>query len=246
VEVRKEKDETMYPDYKCKLFQEAFRNFLRRENTEREELVASLRGQLHPLLEPSFDTQGKQADLTALFDYTSCARSQHKYMPPCFTDDAFQKLEMASTMRWWSAYAHEEVREIARLGIGRFVGELLQVFKKRCDSNSNLPQPKLAIYSGHDSTIAPLLGAFQCFDNRWPPFASNLIFEMLREKQSPEKYFVRLIYNDRILAIPQCSAQARPGSEGTLCPFERFQEIANRVIPQDYEKECSLTKDYLT
>ena len=38
---------------------------------------------------------------------------------------------------------------------------------------------RMAIYSGHDTTIAPLLAAYGLLDEDWPPFASNIVIELL-------------------------------------------------------------------
>jgi hypothetical protein len=47
-------------------------------------------------------------------------------------------------------------RELAKFGIGRVVGEVLHRFDDLITGKS---KAKMVIYSGHDSTVAPLLGA---------------------------------------------------------------------------------------
>lgn len=39
-------------------------------------------------------------------------------------------------------------------------------------------QHKLCLYSGHDTTILPLLVALDVFDGTWPDFCANLAFEL--------------------------------------------------------------------
>lgn len=37
------------------------------------------------------------------------------------------------------------------------------------------PQPRLALYSGHDTTIMPLLVTLGGNLDHWPPYVSNLV-----------------------------------------------------------------------
>ena len=42
--------------------------------------------------------------------------------------------------------------------------------------------PKLYLYSAHDSLVCPVLEALGAYDDVWPPFASNITFELLENK----------------------------------------------------------------
>lgn len=37
---------------------------------------------------------------------------------------------------------------------------------------------KFALFSGHDTVIAPLLASLGAYDCRWPPYASHIAFEL--------------------------------------------------------------------
>lgn len=37
---------------------------------------------------------------------------------------------------------------------------------------------KFALFSGHDTVIAPVLAALGAYDCRWPPYASHIVFEL--------------------------------------------------------------------
>ena len=96
--------------------------------------------------------------------------------------------------------------------------------------------------SGHDSTIAPLLIVFKQFDNKWPPFASNVIVELYKSKAGDkaatanDDHYVRMIYNNKVLRLPECQATAV--ENGTLCPLNSFLELTQKMIPKNFSAEC--------
>lgn len=97
-------------------------------------------------------------------------------------------------------------------------------------------QPRLMLFSGHDSTIMPLLTALGADLTSWPPYMSNLCFE-LWELQAPQpqpasnmataskqasssssgqqveqqqgRHVVRVLYNKQPLVLPGAPAGAR-------------------------------------
>ncbi len=66
------------------------------------------------------------------------------------------------------------------------------------DSDPQGRDAKMLIYSGHDSTLVPLLCALDLYDDTWPPYASFLTLEVAVHKVSGER-FVRATY------VYQCS-----------------------------------------
>lgn len=69
-----------------------------------------------------------------------------------------------------------ESRKYLRLGMGPLAKDILENFvtaspRVTADSDSKIPQFRL--YSGHDTTIAPLLGLLESTDMRWPPFVRS-------------------------------------------------------------------------
>ncbi len=66
-------------------------------------------------------------------------------------------------------------RERTRLAIGRFLHDLatdLQLVQ------SGQSKAKLLLYSGHDSTLGPLLEALQAFDDRHPAMGAYIALEL--------------------------------------------------------------------
>ncbi|KAI9189838.1 hypothetical protein H9P43_001271 [Blastocladiella emersonii ATCC 22665] len=100
--------------------------------------------------------------------------------------------------------------------------------------------PKFAVYSAHDTTMAPLLGALGLWHGEhryWPLFASHVTIETFRAKgaaaaqSSPEDaHYVRVKYNDRATTLPACAA---PGDhhpdDRSLCTYRAFHALVKSV-----------------
>ena len=85
---------------------------------------------------------------------------------PEITKEDFQTLENFQRLVWFGRY--DANREFVKVTIGRFLAGISGELSK--------PTKKALIYSAHDSTIAPLLGALNLKEKRWPAFGSNIIF----------------------------------------------------------------------
>lgn len=62
-------------------------------------------------------------------------------------------------------------KEKIKFAIGLFLKELN-------DNLMNQRDPKIYLYSGHDTTIIPLMIALGIFDLKWPEYCSNLAIEL--------------------------------------------------------------------
>lgn len=69
---------------------------------------------------------------------------------------------------------------------------------------------------------------YEIYLGNWPNYSSNIILELYKYKN---EYFVKLLYNQKELKIKNC---------GTLCPFKKFEEISNHLIPdlKNYTNIC--------
>ena len=71
-------------------------------------------------------------------------------------------------------------------------------------ASKSQPQPQLLLYSGHDTTIMPLLVMLGQDTLDWPPYCSNLVFELWEVPGSWLKrpgHLVRVLYNRSVLPI---------------------------------------------
>ncbi|KAJ3261649.1 hypothetical protein HDU77_000763 [Chytriomyces hyalinus] len=115
---------------------------------------------------------------------------------------------------------------------------------------------KLAVFSGHDTTIAPLiasLGAYRGYVAEiWPPFGSHVVFEVVEhvpssltskldssQQPSIDNHYVRVRYNSDPLKLPFCQGRGSHFSEDpSLCRMDVFLKAVGKLVPGDYDAEC--------
>lgn len=90
--------------------------------------------------------------------------------------------------------------------------------------------------------MIPLLVALQADDGVWPSYASMIILELYSTTSDYQdtvygsNYFVRVIYNGKVLYLPFC------GSQKDTCDFDVFSKYIKTVIPDDKTKQCGTPK----
>ena len=125
--------------------------------------------------------------------------------------------------------------EALRLAIGRLVTFMLDTVENPAEHG------KIHLYSGHDWTVSPLLmvitraGEF----HEWPPFCSNLSFEIWSEEGGHaggvgEGLHVRAIYNSKALKL-RCGEN---GEAAELCRYDRFKKMVTSYTIRNFEEAC--------
>ncbi len=166
-----------------------------------------------------------------------CARTKPSV---CVTTEDVERV--AETAEWEQYYISYN-QTILKLGLGTLLEEIWQVIRpfdqinnvKRGSSPTNHLQQerensaKFSLFSGHDNTLVFLLNALQIGDKRWPPFASNLVFEQWQNERAGKQVVV-VKYNGVEQKIPECS--------NTWCPTEEFVNIISKFFWKDYFTEC--------
>ncbi|EZA53020.1 hypothetical protein DMN91_002944 [Ooceraea biroi] len=100
--------------------------------------------------------------------------------------------------------------------------------------NLNAPDAKIYLYSGHETNIASLLHAFNVYvqEPHVPEYSSAIILELY---QIDEEHYVKLLY---YRGIPPIIKELRiPGCE-VFCPFEKYLDLIEKLIPSDNEMVC--------
>ena len=122
---------------------------------------------------------------------------------------------------------------------------------------SNRKAAKLVIFSGHDSTISPLLSAFRVFDRTYPGFGSLVTFELFAKKLQDESrmqgsniskesssnaalpHYVRMLRDGKSLKIPACSGNGNHlPVHPEFCTLDAFMAHVDMMTPRNYAKEC--------
>ena len=148
---------------------------------------------------------------------------------------------------------HRLSEQVVRLSIGPLIHRIISSMRSRASSarlarggakvNRKMgiqegPGAKMIVFSGHDSTLSPLLVALGRPFKTWPPFASSLVFELWQGKAGkgrkgrPE---VRVLFNREPLVI-------EGGSEGGWVSLEDLEKLLGPYMVNEAgkEKECKL------
>ncbi|KAL7543311.1 hypothetical protein ACHAXR_012620 [Thalassiosira sp. AJA248-18] len=153
-----------------------------------------------------------------------------------------------------------------KLGMGPLWKEIMANILPIVDSakypSSGTPPPKLALFSGHDTTLMPILATLG--DNvwsgtEWAPYASMMqieIHEILNSDEGsafPSGYAFRLIFNGKVLTskMDGCAANSELCDSQVLVkqvmPFAKYQErdcasTTASVVPPPTEEEGLITE----
>lgn len=130
---------------------------------------------------------------------------------------------------WGYLYSDDHLNKLA---IGRFINELLL----HIDNNAN-DDKKVFIFSGHDSTLVPVLGVLGVLEKNWPPYSSYLTLEIAISKSTKSKY-VRAIYNDKELIMSVIE-----NNNSIWCPYDKFIDRlkAMSLTNEQYKQICDTT-----
>jgi hypothetical protein len=166
----------------------------------------------------------------SFFDENAVRKAHDLPLLPGSTPENVAEAAALSTTEWFGQYSDPVIgREVCRIGMGPLFRDML--------GQLTSPTPRKAVfYSGHDTTIAPLLACVTGFDFKWPKYGSNVAFEVLEKDDTKEK-FVQLRYNFARRVMQECQAFA-PKDAPTLCPMAKFEDILKSRIPSDWEQEC--------
>ncbi|GFR44810.1 hypothetical protein Agub_g6146 [Astrephomene gubernaculifera] len=227
------------------------------------------RGELLRLL--NLDTESADWVFTDVHDVLTSLAAHGKPLPPGFHGhrrllEAVDRLatlefatEIAPSLTAPLTLAHG--RSVLRLSMGRLLHTLMDNMRGAAAAGAGtagaaaegaggvggaVGSPRMYLYSGHDSTIMPLLAALGLDVTHWPPYLSNLVFELWElppppppqqppppssssssaaataaaaspPPPPPPRYVVRVLYNLQELPLPHCP----PGYLPSLPTFER-------------------------
>lgn len=258
---RHERQETMFEASNCAKLSNLLNELSQLYKQKFGDRNAALHQKYSWFFEDGQRVLGKNLGTQGFYDVMTCLH-RHDYPLPHSTNmhDMKDAEELCLNREYMPFQLNKQV---ARLGIGRFIRELVEPIEAVTGSsapwNSTTKKPstpqqpakKLYIYSGHDATLGPVLGAFGMLDGKsWPLFGENIIIETLVKKQSNETkenkpcYFVRIKYNEKSRVIPSCKQAAMVpgignGGDASLCPLDAFMAICDELVPRDFVQECS-------
>merc|ERR1711988_11066 len=145
--------------------------------------------------------------------------------PSDITTASYQALNTAKIMEFSIEASYPSQSNVSRLAAGPLLQEWFGNMKPAV---SNSTYYKFLLYSGHGTSILPVLFALDIFNNEWVPYASTFVMELYKNKTNA--YFVRTVYNGVTQRIPtHCNREE-------FCDFENFSKLMNDLAPGN---ECS-------
>ncbi|KAK9469846.1 histidine phosphatase superfamily [Lipomyces arxii] len=133
---------------------------------------------------------------SGVFDTWSACVAHGVALPEGFSDKRVTEELRAAVMDEWYLGVQQS-REYRTLAVGALVGDFLHrmklavtddhkdhvrkhffTFPEDTKESKKEKAVKLALYGSHDTTIASVLHALNAFDNLWPPFTTDLRFEL--------------------------------------------------------------------
>jgi hypothetical protein len=163
-------------------------------------------------------------DWLGMFDIFNCMETHDKNFPNGITKEISKKFKRIVEFEW-TQYSKD--KDYLRFGIGMFIKRIYNQFKRKIEGKESL---KMILYSGHDTSIAPILAYFNVYPGEHPDYASNIILSLFEENN---QYFVKMEYNSETLKIEGC---------GEFCPFEIFEKfvLENSPSEQEYKSICKM------
>ncbi|XP_075693977.1 lysosomal acid phosphatase isoform X1 [Rhinoderma darwinii] len=167
-------------------------------------------------------------------DIFFCESKHNLSLPSWATKDVLARLVDLKDFSFRFLFGIIEQEQKARLQGGVLVAQILKNITAATQNATN--GLKFIAYSTHDTTLGALQMALDVYNGKQAPYASCHIFELYEE--SPGNFTVEMYFrNDSTqqpfpLTIPGCVHS---------CPLEKLQNLLDRVIAKDWEKECHIS-----
>lgn len=240
------------PDHPFKGDIEKLMNDIKRSNAysrhraRRDELAAHVRRDLgvHDLVPERW------AYLT-LFDLMTTVQAEGYALPSFFTPHVRREAEHLAA-EGWIALTYDHSDAMLQTSAGLLMLEMQDRLKEALEGSAD---HKVVLYSGHDTTLMPLLCALRVWEpGHWPRYTSNVAVELLRanptqaagnksnakdassSQQTPsatqsQDLFVRVRYNDKVVSMQGlCPTSVRDGACPAADFFAHWSSMTSRAF----------------
>ncbi|KAF9947851.1 hypothetical protein BGZ72_010220 [Mortierella alpina] len=173
------------------------------------------------------DDNGDNVDNDDDYNYVG----QEPTRPLCVTEDIVSRVvEVVGLKNAEVRRDAKGVRELLQLGMGPLVAEIRNNIKDASQGAKGGDQGRFRIYSGHDSTLSPLLGVLNSADMHWPVYATNLIFELWSSPSDGD--FVRVLHNGKVLKTKS------EWCDLAWCPLKTFDDYLGGFVLENLASSC--------
>ncbi|CAK9799012.1 Venom acid phosphatase Acph-1 [Anthophora plagiata] len=173
---------------------------------------------------------------TSIYQYLAAQISLNIPLPSWATESVRKGIEAVAQLDY---IVQSYTPKLKRL----FGGMLVKKFIENMNSNGNTAATKIYLYSGHEINIASFAKAHGFNEPKIPLYGSAIIVETLRDiigRKYIRMYLWTGVTENLIpYILPGCTI---------LCPYDRYIQLMNHVIPTDEESDClwnNITKDQL-
>lgn len=147
-------------------------------------------------------------------------------VPAAITSELYGRIMDEMTWVVYSFYSYPSPQEFSRVGIGFLIKEMFEEIDEMMEDKTSR---RFLFYSGHDSTLMPLMTAFNVSNGKWTPYASYFIIELY--EITGGSYAIRIMYNGEVQKLPFCE-------DKEICDMDTVKKYVETIVPKDRESEC--------
>jgi hypothetical protein len=164
---------------------------------------------------------------SGIFDCVN-AHACHGFPLPASIDyDLFQRINAEQMWYYGSMYSYPDRVTWSKYAIGGLIFDINNAF---LGSYLNKTTTKMSIFSGHDTTIMPVLQALGAWDGQWAAYASRIAIELWQSNGADKSLSVRVYYNNELVKLPGCA--------DTTCTWNEWNSITSPVTLSDPASQC--------
>ena len=217
-EIRKENENFAWNFYNCKKNTDLFLTYNREKRKEKNAIMKMMR-----VFEVN-ETDPTKYKLNNGNDYLNALRCHGEDLPckngECLNESDYQEIWKHNLMEHNDIYGN--INNTNTL-IGYFVKDVIektyQHIKERMENRNDI---RIAYFSGHDTTLYPLLPIFGFSTEDWPPYASMIMIEFVGD--SLDQLKVRVSYNGSVARLPFCENKE-------FCELDTYLNHMKSFIP---------------
>ena len=171
------------------------------ESCEKDERIQQLQQKVKDILGDKSDDSIAFLDL---HDAMTVIKSHGKALPEGMTEELLMDINTEASRRMFAIVApgieHGHREELLKLSMGRMFDSVVQRMRQCANGES---KHQMYMYSGHDTTIMPLLATLGQDVSTWPPYVSNVIFEMWESHTDGKRQeYVKVLVNGKEVDLP--------------------------------------------
>eukprot|EP01094_Clydonella_sp_ATCC50884_P019648 TRINITY_DN3898_c0_g1_i2.p1 TRINITY_DN3898_c0_g1~~TRINITY_DN3898_c0_g1_i2.p1 ORF type:complete len:229 (-),score=53.70 TRINITY_DN3898_c0_g1_i2:135-821(-) len=202
--------------------------------------VEHLQKYTYPLLDKLESLLGMKyqvSDVDHIFDCMT-AHACHEFDVPV-PWNLYEAVKAEANYQEYASYVYPNRTANAQVGIGFLINE---VFEWMSASVAGADFPRFVTIACHDTTLMPIMAAYNVYQDAWVPYASRVSFEIYKSTQSgehsanaaaytAEPFYVRMLFLDKVLMI-------EGADDNGLVPWSTFASITRQLVPVNPQVTC--------